>query len=131
MGLLLGDWALDPNDTPYAVAMDLLTGPLESGPASVRFKREGLVEVARGLDALAYPYVIVGWYHTHLGLGCFLSERDIRTQRGGFPHQHQVAVVIDPVRGEAAAFANSSEGPGTVRAVMASYREWEGVDRQP
>ena len=131
MGLLLGDWALDPEGTPYAVAMDLITGTLESSPVSVRFKAEGLVEVAMGLDGLGYPYVIVGWYHTHLDLGCFLSERDIRTQRGGFPHMHQVAVVVDPVRGEAAAFANSGAGPGSVQAVMASYSEWQGVDRGP
>lgn len=130
MGLLLGDWAQDPEGKPYSVVMDLLTGPLEASPVAVRFKVEGLIEVAKGLDDLDYPYVIVGWYHTHLDMGCFMSERDIQTQRGGFPHPHQLAVVVDPMRGEAAAFANSEEGPGSRWAVMGSYSDWEGVERE-
>ena len=43
MGLLLGDWALDADDDPYAVAMDLLTGPLDASPVAVKFKLEGLM----------------------------------------------------------------------------------------
>jgi hypothetical protein len=129
MGLLLGDWALDGNDEPYAVAMDLLTGPLDAGPVSVRFKLEGLIKVAQDLDDLEYPYIIVGWYHTHLDLGCFLSDKDIKTQEGGFPHPHQVAVVVDPMREQAAAFANGTEGAGSIWAVMESYTQWGGVER--
>ena len=124
MGLLLGELAMDPEGMGYTVAMDLLTGPLEASPVSVKFKLEGLIQVARGLDDLDYDYVIVGWYHTHLDLGCFLSEKDLRTQRGGFPHPHQVAVVVDPMRDEAAAFANGSEGPGSLSALMSSYQDW-------
>jgi proteasome lid subunit RPN8/RPN11 len=125
LGLLLGDWALDPEDRPFAVAMDMVSGNLSASPVSVRFTEEGLGQVAKGLDELDYPYVIVGWYHTHLDLGCFLSDKDMQTQRGGFPHRHQVAVVVDPMRGQAAAFANGEEGPGTIRAAMASYDSWE------
>jgi len=130
MGLLLGDWALDANDDPYAVAMDLLTGPLDASPVAVKFKLEGLMKVARDLDDLEYPYVIVGWYHTHLDLGCFLSDRDIKTQKGGFPHTHQVAVVVDPMRKQAAAYANKPGEPGSIWAVMESYTEWAGLERQ-
>ncbi|MCK4971287.1 MAG: hypothetical protein KAS77_12180 [Thermoplasmata archaeon] len=130
MGLLLGDWAMDAEDDPYAVAMDLLTGSLEASPVAVKFKLEGLMKVAHDLDDLEYPYVIVGWYHTHLDLGCFLSDKDIKTQVGGFPHPHQVAVIVDPMRKEAAAFANGPGRPGSIWAVMESYTEWEGVERQ-
>jgi hypothetical protein len=59
MGLLLGDWALDADNDPYAVAMDLLTGPLDASPVAVKFKLEGLMKVAHDLDDLKYPYVIV------------------------------------------------------------------------
>jgi proteasome lid subunit RPN8/RPN11 len=125
LGLLVGDWALDSDGDVYSVAMDLRTGPLVSSPSSVRFSSEGLSQVAKELDATTYPYVIVGWYHTHLGLGVFMSDRDLRTQRGGFPHPHQVAVVVDPLEGEAAAFANGPEGPGTIRVAMASFGKWD------
>ena len=125
LGLLVGDWALDGDGDVYAVAMDMRTGPLISSPSSVRFSSEGLSQVAKELNATKYPYVIVGWYHTHLALGVFMSDRDLRTQRGGYPHPHPGAVVVDPLEGEAAAFANGPEGPGTLRVAMASYGKWE------
>ncbi len=127
MGLLVGDWARDADGLVYAVAWDLLTGALEASPVSVRYSPEGLVEVARGLDAQRAEYVIVGWYHTHLDLGVFMSDRDLRTQRGGFPHGHQVAVVVDPHRKVAGAFANGRGGPGTEPCRLVAYAEWEGI----
>ena len=46
MALLIGDWARDEEGRVYAVAWDMPTGPLEASPVSVRFKPEGLVQVA-------------------------------------------------------------------------------------
>ncbi|MHA1916196.1 MAG: Mov34/MPN/PAD-1 family protein [Promethearchaeota archaeon] len=43
---------------------------------------------------------IVGWWHTHPGLGCFLSEVDLKTQKFFFPESYQIALVIDPLRSE-------------------------------
>jgi proteasome lid subunit RPN8/RPN11 len=40
---------------------------------------------------------IIGWYHTHPGLGVFLSGTDLRTQRLYFSAPWNVAVVIDPI----------------------------------
>jgi proteasome lid subunit RPN8/RPN11 len=126
LGLLVGDWARDEDGLVYSVAWDLLTGPTEASPVHVRYTPEGLKAVARGLDGQRGDYVIVGWYHTHLDLGVFMSERDLRTQRGGFPHAHQVAVVVDPMRGRAAAFGNGPDGPGTEPCRLSVYEEWEG-----
>jgi proteasome lid subunit RPN8/RPN11 len=125
MGLLVGDWAMDGKGHAFAVAVELHTGTLTASPMSVRFTQDGLVEVARQLDARDESHVIVGWYHSHLDLGAFMSERDLRTQRGGFPHPHQVAMVIDPMRVEAAAFGNGPEGAGTLSVSMASYERWD------
>lgn len=126
LGLLVGDWARDPDDRVYSVAWDLLTGPLEASPVSVRYAPDGLLEVARNLDAQEGDYVVVGWYHSHLDLGVFMSDRDLRTQRGGFPHAHQVAVVVDAMRQEVGAFRNGPGGPGTVPCRLGAYIEWEG-----
>ena len=43
---------------------------------------------------------VVGWWHSHIGLGCFLSPTDIVTQQNCFPESYQVALVIDPVNKE-------------------------------
>lgn len=43
---------------------------------------------------------IVGWWHSHIDLGCFLSSTDIHTQEYFFPEPYQVALVIDPIRDE-------------------------------
>jgi proteasome lid subunit RPN8/RPN11 len=126
LGLLVGDWARDGDGQVYSVAWDLLTGPTEASPVSVRYTPEGLAAVAKGLDGQRGDYVVVGWYHTHLDLGVFMSERDLRTQRGGFPHEHQVAVVVDPMRGEVGAFGNGPGGPGTELCRISTYLEWEG-----
>jgi proteasome lid subunit RPN8/RPN11 len=40
---------------------------------------------------------IAGWYHTHPGLGIFLSATDLRTQENHFAASWQIAVVIDPI----------------------------------
>lgn len=129
MALLIGDWARDEEGRIYAVAWDMPTGPLEASPVSVRFKPEGLVQVARELEGQDRPYLVVGWYHTHLDLGVFMSDRDLRTQRGGFPHDHQVALVVDPMRGRAGAFANGRMGPGTEPCRFASFDVWEAGPR--
>ncbi|MFX1356779.1 MAG: Mov34/MPN/PAD-1 family protein [Promethearchaeota archaeon] len=41
---------------------------------------------------------VVGWWHSHPDLGCFLSFTDLHTQKVFFPESYQVALVIDPVK---------------------------------
>jgi proteasome lid subunit RPN8/RPN11 len=43
---------------------------------------------------------IVGWHHTHPGFGIFLSAHDLFIHRHFFSQPHQVALVVDPRRGE-------------------------------
>jgi proteasome lid subunit RPN8/RPN11 len=43
--------------------------------------------------------VIVGWYHSHPGFGCWLSGVDINTQQNfEYLNKRAIAVVIDPVQ---------------------------------
>ncbi len=131
LGLLVGDWALDGGGAAYTVALDAPTGELAGTRVSVRFRPEGLDQVAGALDTLDYDHLVVGWYHSHLDLGCFMSDVDVRTQRVGFPHAHQVAVVVDAFRGEVAAFANLPGRPGAARTRLVPTRgEWRGPDRR-
>ena len=45
------------------------------------------------------PEMVVGWYHSHPGFGCWLSGVDISTQNSFEQlNQRAVAVVVDPVQ---------------------------------
>lgn len=54
------------------------------------------------LDALKQtgrPEMVVGWYHSHPGFGCWLSSVDINTQKSFEQlNPRAVAVVIDPIQ---------------------------------
>ncbi|MFX0071225.1 MAG: hypothetical protein ACFFAO_09060, partial [Candidatus Hermodarchaeota archaeon] len=41
---------------------------------------------------------IVGWWHSHPDLSCFLSPRDILTHLIRFQEGYQPALVVDPIR---------------------------------
>ncbi len=48
----------------------------------------------------------VGWYHSHPGLGVFLSGHDLFIQRGFFGDQlWYIALVVDPISKEQGVFA--------------------------
>ena len=45
------------------------------------------------------PEIVVGWYHSHPGFGCWLSSVDVNTQQSFEALQSRaVAVVIDPIQ---------------------------------
>jgi hypothetical protein len=62
---------------------------------------------------------VIGWVHSHPGLGAFFSGTDRRTQRAFFAQPWQVGAVIDPLRGEEAWFrgADAVAGDVALRAV--------------
>jgi proteasome lid subunit RPN8/RPN11 len=55
--------------------------------------------------------MVVGWYHSHPGFGCWLSGVDVNTQQSFEAlNQRAVAVVVDPiqsVKGKARAWLRS------------------------
>lgn len=53
---------------------------------------------------------ILGWYHTHPGMGVFLSATDLRTQKLHFSAPWQIAIVIDPVSGQSGVFSGAEGG---------------------
>jgi len=51
------------------------------------------------LKAVGRPEMVVGWYHSHPGFGCWLSGVDINTQQSFEAlNQRAVAVVVDPIQ---------------------------------
>ena len=52
------------------------------------------------LTSLAFrPEMVVGWYHSHPGFGCWLSSVDVNTQQSFEQlNPRAVAVVVDPIQ---------------------------------
>lgn len=102
MGFLIGDvkyW-----HKTYAVVYEIATASLEASPVYVRFQRGAFEELFDRLDEIDYEYVLVGWYHSHLGYSSFMSVIDVETQKTYFNQPFHAALVIDPIRGEMKAF---------------------------
>lgn len=55
--------------------------------------------------------LVVGWFHSHPGIGAFFSDTDRRTQAGFFNHAYSVGWVIDPLHDEQAWFVGAASDP--------------------
>lgn len=104
MGLLVGKIYRDDEGT-YATVERTVTSGLISDKLSVRFHRDSMESLFESLEG-AGDEKITGWYHSHLGIGCFMSETDVRTHSGIFGDDCGFALVIDPLRQEIKAFGN-------------------------
>ena len=96
MGLMLGDFIDD-----YTVkCVDVFAMP-QSG-TGVSVEAVDPVFQTKMLDMLKQtgrPEMVVGWYHSHPGFGCWLSGVDINTQQSFEAlNQRAVAVVVDPIQ---------------------------------
>ena len=116
MGLLIG-YILKDDDGIYVKAVGSVTSGLDADEASVRFREDGLEELFDSIDRCEGD-AVVGWYHSHLGIGCYLSEVDIRTHTGIFGGETGFAVVIDPSDSMLAVFSCGTDGPQKVPMII-------------
>jgi len=96
MGLMLGEFVDD-----YTVrVIDVFAMP-QSG-TGVSVEAVDPVFQTKMLDMLKQtgrPEMVVGWYHSHPGFGCWLSGVDINTQQSFEAlNPRAVAVVVDPIQ---------------------------------
>jgi proteasome lid subunit RPN8/RPN11 len=94
LGLLVGHIFRDGEGT-YVKVTDAVTSGSDADESRVRFNEEGLESLFISIDKNEWG-AVVGWYHSHLGIGCFLSDTDIRTHQGIFGNEIGFALVIDP-----------------------------------
>lgn len=66
---------------------------------SLTFTHEAWDHVGQVIDEHFATERVVGWYHSHPGLGVFLSAQDRFVHTHFFPRPWQVAYVLDPVSG--------------------------------
>ncbi|KAK9833472.1 hypothetical protein WJX81_008060 [Elliptochloris bilobata] len=96
MGLMLGEFV----DEYTVKVVDVFAMP-QSG-TGVSVEAVDPVFQTKMLDMLKQcgrPEMVVGWYHSHPGFGCWLSGVDINTQQSFEAlNQRAVAVVVDPIQ---------------------------------
>lgn len=82
----------------------------DHGPSHFTFSADSWAQLQRD-RASEYPQLeIVGWFHTHPGLGVFYSGDDVIVHSAAFTLPWHVGLVLDPVRNEAGFFGWSSGG---------------------
>jgi len=97
-GFLLGKIT----ESEVRVSASQLAETAQSGQTQLTFTHEAWDEVLNKMETEFAGLEIVGWYHSHPGFGCFLSDYDIFIQENFFSSPGQHALVIDPVSGEEA-----------------------------
>jgi len=96
MGLMLGEFVDD-----YTVRVKDVFAMPQSG-TGVSVEAVDPVFQTKMLDMLKQtgrPEMVVGWYHSHPGFGCWLSGVDVHTQQSFEAiNERCIAVVVDPIQ---------------------------------
>lgn len=94
----------------------------DHGPIHFTFSADSWSQLQRD-RAEQYPdLAIVGWFHTHPGLGVFYSGDDVVVHSAAFTLPWHVGLVVDPVRQEACFFGWTG---GSLQPFDGFY-EWTG-----
>ncbi|MGN1044921.1 MAG: Mov34/MPN/PAD-1 family protein [Candidatus Methanomethylophilaceae archaeon] len=117
MGLMIGRVYKD-DEGEYVVVDRTVSSVLEADEVSVRFDRDDMDGLIDSLDGMSGDERVVGWYHSHLGCGCFLSDTDLDTHNGIFGEGIGFAVVIDPVLRQLKVFGRTAEGLAPVQMIV-------------
>ena len=89
----------------YYLALDIaLPASTQCDSTHVKFQGESWEQIWGRLEK---DSEILGWYHTHPGLGVFMSQTDMRTQENHFRAPWQIAMVVDPVQDQIGIFRGS------------------------
>jgi proteasome lid subunit RPN8/RPN11/F0F1-type ATP synthase assembly protein I len=100
-GVLLGGQHRDDQGEPFVMVADSLRARhYESTQGSFKFTHDTWAEITRQRDDFPPDLQMVGWYHTHPNWGVFLSGMDMFICDHFFRRPLDVALVIDPCRGD-------------------------------
>jgi 26S proteasome regulatory subunit N11 len=96
MGLMLGQFVDD-----YTInCVDVFAMPQSGSTVSVEAVDPAFqLAMVTMLTQTGRPEMVVGWYHSHPGFGCWLSSTDINTQSSFEAlNSRAVALVVDPIQ---------------------------------
>jgi len=96
MGLMLGQFV----DEYTITCVDVFAMPQSGTGVSVEAVDPVFqTKMLEMLKQTGRPEMVVGWYHSHPGFGCWMSGVDINTQQSFEAlNQRAVAVVVDPIQ---------------------------------
>ena len=117
MGLMIGRVYRD-GEGEYVMVDRTISSVLDADEVSVRFDKHAMSQLIDSLDEMKDGERVVGWYHSHLGCGCFLSDTDLDTHSGIFGDGIGFAVVIDPVLRQLKVFGRTNEGLMPVQMIV-------------
>jgi proteasome lid subunit RPN8/RPN11 len=108
-GLLLGRTSVEQvgsteNEKEFVWVRQFVGSPIAGDAVSWRMDADQWGELMASALGRHPGLEIVGWYHTHPGMGIFLSEQDLFIAAHFFPAPYQLSLVIDPIRSLAGAF---------------------------
>ena len=120
LGLISGRVYRD-EEGEYSIASGTATARLDATGVSVRFDPDCLEDLFASIDESGGDAVI-GWYHSHPGFGCYLSDVDIRTHSDIFGKGTGFAVVLDPSDGTLMVFTVEDGEPKVAQMVVSEDR---------
>jgi proteasome lid subunit RPN8/RPN11 len=91
------------------VTASIAAASAEEGRSELTFTQDAWEHVHRVLARDFPSDQIVGWYHSHPGFGVFLSEHDLFIHRNFFSGTSQIALVVDPLKGQEGVFGWQDE----------------------
>lgn len=112
-GLLVGLPYYAPSIDAYLVAIydGYAADAGKETAVSFEYTADTWQQMTPKLQEMPPDYVVVGSYHSHPGLGVFLSTTDIDTQINVFSQEWQVALVIDPIKEDIGFFISQAGVP--------------------
>ena len=124
VGVLLGGQSGD-----TIVIEDAVTGPAESDAEKATLTGDSIAKIADDIINKRIRGSIVGWYHSHVRGGVFMSETDVETQLKLQQFSPLVtAMVIDAQTGNSGLFRVD---PKTKETVSVSVRAESGQETMP
>eukprot|EP00915_Cephaloidophora_sp_WS-2016_P011977 GHVH01017432.1.p1 GENE.GHVH01017432.1~~GHVH01017432.1.p1 ORF type:complete len:313 (+),score=47.65 GHVH01017432.1:104-1042(+) len=96
MGLMLGEFV----DQYTTRVVDVFSMPQSGNSVSVEAVDPAYqAEMLEMLNRTGRPEMVVGWYHSHPGFGCWFSGTDINTQTSFEQlNSRAVGIVVDPIQ---------------------------------
>lgn len=121
-GVLLGGQYEDEDGRPFVVVTDSLRAEhYESTKGSFKFTHDTWSQITRERDEFPDDLQMVGWYHTHPDWGVFLSGMDMFICDNFFNKELDIALVIDPCRGDRGMFQWTGNPSERVRRTGGFY----------
>jgi len=104
-GFLLGTHTEGVSEITVAVK----AAKTKESQTQLTFTHETWDELHKLIDEKYPELELIGWYHSHPGFGVFLSDYDAFIQHSFFSGPQNVALVVDPLKGERGWFISRKE----------------------